>query len=40
MKSGVDCVSAAWQNVLYVESSQDTMNKKTQGKKNDYTRFL
>lgn len=27
-KSAAECVSAAWQNVLHVKSSQDTINKK------------
>lgn len=39
MKSGADCVSVAWQNVLYVKSSQDTMNKNT-NTQNNCTHFL
>lgn len=31
-KSGAECVSAAWQNVLHVKSSQDTINKKEKNK--------
>lgn len=30
MESGAECVTAAWQNFLHVESSQNTMNKRKQ----------
>lgn len=39
-KSGAECVSAAWQNVLHVKSSQDTINKKEKTKQNNYTFYL
>lgn len=39
-KSGAECVSAAWQNVLHVKSSQDTINKKEKTKQNNYTSYL
>lgn len=41
MKSGATCVSSAWQSVLHVKSSQDTINKKEKTKGNKKTtRFL
>lgn len=39
-KSGAECVSAAWQNVLHVKSSQDTINKKEKTKQNNYRFYL
>lgn len=36
MESGAECVTAAWQNILHVESSQNTMNKRKHTRTHPY----